>query len=100
MIEMLSQLPIFNIAQNEMRPGSEIRLRIGIAHGKAVYSLPVDQITSSDIELAQEIEKYCASPNSIAMLGNLFRISPPEITKVFHPAPSYKEHDIVIYNLD
>ncbi len=100
MVRLLSRLPLFNIMQNEMRPGSEIRLRIGISHGKAAYAVPVDQITSADLELAQEIEKNCAAPNSIAMSGTFYRILPPEITKVFQSSPPWNGNDIYIYHLE
>lgn len=98
MLEILNYLPLFNISKNEMRAESDIRLRIGMHYGTAVYSDEVSRIKSSDLEMAQTIEKNCANPNSIAVTGSLYQLLWPEIRSHFVSAGNYRDTSIFIYD--
>ncbi len=97
MMEILSFLPIFNISRNEMRAETDIRIRVGMHYGTAVYNEDVTRIKSSDLDMAQLVEKNCASPNSIAVTNGLFQMFIPEIRNHFRAAESYQDNPIYIY---
>ncbi len=98
MIEVLNFLPLFNIAKNEMRAESDIRLRIGMHYGTAVYNSDVSRIKSPDLDLAQNVEKKCANPNSIAVTGGLFQFLLPEIRTHFLISEPFEDTPIYLYD--
>jgi len=81
MITILSHLPVFNLCENELNPDTDIRLRIGINYGSAVYSSDTSKITSTDLALAEEVEKHDASPNSIAVTNVVYQYLSQEIRR-------------------
>lgn len=98
MIEILNFLPLFNISKNEMRAESDIRLRIGMHYGTAVYNSDVSRIKSPDLDLAQTVEKNCANPNSIAVTGGLFQFLTPEIRAHFQSSEPIQDIPIYLYD--
>ncbi len=89
MMRMLVYLPVFNIAQNELRPETDIRLRVGAHHGTAVYQRDISKIVSPDLRFTMDIEKNRGEPNSIAITDSLFQNLRQEIRSAFAQAEEY-----------
>ena len=97
MIQILSFLPIFNISQNELRPETDVKLRIGMHYGTAVYKHDISKIISPDLKLAMDVEKNCATPNSIALTGTVFQSMRGEIRQVFRDGPDIELMKTYLY---
>lgn len=97
MIRILSFLPIFNIAHSELHADSDIRLRIGLHYGKAVYQQDSSRILSPDMNLAMEVEKNCARPNTIAITETLHRSLKLEVRARLAQISDYKNMQIYLY---
>lgn len=72
MINILSYLPVFNIARNELRPENDVKLRIGMHYGTVVYHADVSKMHSEDLKLAQDVEKECSEHNALAITETAF----------------------------
>ena len=83
MIALLVNLPVFNIVENELRSENDIKLRVGIHYGTAIFKEDLNQITSLDMKIAQEIEKHMANANSLAVSDAVFTMLPQEIRRHF-----------------
>ncbi len=97
MIQILAHLPIFNIAKNELRVENDIRLRIGVHIGTAVYQHEVSKITSSDIRITQDVEKSCAGPNSIAITVPVYESLWEEIRSAFTSSDPFEHLAVFVY---
>ncbi|MCB1175628.1 MAG: hypothetical protein H7A21_06600 [Spirochaetales bacterium] len=82
MISILSYLPVFNIAENQLRPENDVKLRVGMHYGRAIYKDEVNKISSPDMRVAQEIEK-AADPNSIRASEAIASKLPLEVRRNF-----------------
>ncbi|MCB1315976.1 MAG: hypothetical protein KDK27_08485, partial [Leptospiraceae bacterium] len=85
MLSVLGYLPVFNIAENALRPENDIKLRIGMHYGTAVYKNDVNKMTSQDMKFAQDLEKHAADPNSIALSEAMYRMLPDQVRRSFYP---------------
>jgi len=95
MISILSYLPVFNITKNELRPESDIKLRIGIHYGQITYLNEAGKMTSADLRLAQEVEKHCAETNTIAITETAMNLLHQETKARF--TPSVEHSGLKIY---
>ncbi len=98
MIQIISYLPIFNISQNELRPETDIKLRVGMHFGTAVYKTDISKILSPDLKMAMDIEKNCASPNSVAITDSVYQSLRTEVRAAFAPAGEYSNQKVYLYN--
>ncbi len=89
MITTLSYLPVFNISENELRPESDIKLRVGIHYGTVEYAGDTGKMSSPDLKLSQEIEKYCADANTIAISEAALNLLQQEIRSRFVSAADF-----------
>ena len=85
-MRLLVYLPVFNIAQNELRPETDIRLRVGSHHGTAVYQRDISKVVSPDLRFAMDMEKNRAEPNSLAISDTIFQNLRQEIRSAFQVA--------------
>ncbi|MCB1175538.1 MAG: hypothetical protein KDK39_18320 [Leptospiraceae bacterium] len=83
MVSLLNQLPLFNIMQNELRSENDIKLRIGMHYGTAIYKKDVNQVTSPAMKYSQELEKYHSDPNSLAVSEATHQLMPEEMRRHF-----------------
>jgi len=83
MLAILYYLPIFNVTENELRPDSNFRLRIGAHYGAVEYKTDVTSIVSPVLKMAQEIEKNFSSANSLAISEAIFSKLPPPLQRDF-----------------
>ena len=95
MINILSYLTVFNLCENQLRPEDDIKLRIGVNYGRAMYNSDTSKISSSDIKLAEDLEKNYAHPNSIAATGIIYQFLQNEIRNSLKLIDS--KDDIKIY---
>lgn len=97
MMRLLAYLPVFNIAQNELRAETDIRLRVGQHYGTAVYQHDISRIASPDLRFAMEMEKHRADPNSLAISDTVFQNLRQEIRSAFSPAEDHGGMKSYIY---
>lgn len=82
-VSILSYLPVFNIAQNELRPENDVKLRCGLHCGTAIYDPQISNIASPDMQLAQAVEKHCAAANQVAITQTALFHLRPEMRALF-----------------
>lgn len=97
MISMLLHLPVFNIIENELRPESDVKLRVGMHYGSAIYKDDVNQMSSADMRLTQEVEKHYADPNSIAASVTIYKLLPDHIRRHFVESGELEGMDMFKY---
>ncbi len=97
MASIINYLPLFNIQENQLRPENDVKLRIGMHYGSCVYNGDVNQISSADIRLAQEVEKPHADPICLSVTETTCRMLPQEIRKSFEPGSDLRGMQIYRY---
>lgn len=83
MIGILLNLPVFNIKY--LPEGPQLRVRIGMHYGTAVYRTPVNEIFSTDMRTAQRIESESCPVGSIAISSSVYTFLKPELYARFTP---------------
>jgi class 3 adenylate cyclase len=97
MISILNYLPVFNIQENQLRAENDIKLRIGMHYGAAIFQNEVNKITSEDMKIAQEIEKHYSAPNALSVSITHSRLLPEEIRRHFRETDEYRGLKILQY---
>jgi hypothetical protein len=72
MIAILSYLPVFNVFENELKPEDDIKIRIGVHYGHAIYHQDKSKIISTDLIVAENIEKNISFKNSISITDTIY----------------------------
>ncbi len=92
---ILLNLPVFNIRRSTMN--GEIRVRIGMHYGTAVFQEDVREIFSNDMRQAQRIEKEAALTNGIAVSGSIMALLDREISVFFELTDDHPISGIQVY---
>ncbi len=83
MVGVLLNLPVFNIQQSRLQ--TELRIRIGMHSGTAVYHSEVQQIYSHDMRTAARLEKEICDENGIALSATAHSFLKSEVQAFFAP---------------
>ncbi|MCS7204431.1 MAG: hypothetical protein NZ853_01905 [Leptospiraceae bacterium] len=99
-LQIIYQLPIFNLTKNQLRWENQISVRIAIHFGSAIYRKNLELTTSEDIELTKYLEHYYGSLNAIIITESAFNLAENELKKFFKLTDlSYKNQALWITKL-
>ncbi len=89
-LQILYQLPIFNLTLNQLRWENKISLRVAIHFGKAIYKEDMNMIDSEDIQFTKQLEHNLGLPNQVIISETAYNLSEMELRKFFYKYQQYK----------
>jgi class 3 adenylate cyclase len=98
-IAILSYLPVFNVFENELHSDNDIKLRIGIHYGSAIYKKDISKIISKDLTIAENLEKNYATPNTIVISEIVFKTLDYRLRNSFVTAGELEHGKIYKYQI-
>ncbi|MGQ9630239.1 MAG: hypothetical protein ACUVXI_07965 [bacterium] len=91
-VDILLGMPLFNTESNSLN--DDIRLRLAVHRGKAIYIAQKGNIISEDINFVSHLEKNGTDVNSISISDRIFRELSPRMGRYFSKAGLFEGQQI------